>query len=509
VLGASVIPSATFASRTERAVRTRIARLPLAIALSAVAAATLGLALQVNFGQIAPGALLPLGASLLASVLAVAVGRAGLGSAAGLGVTLLSVALSFYLLLAHPPCATWPAGAERELSAFRLIVVGAAAATVGAFVAGGRTSAAAGWLLVIAYVAAGLVVLRTVPQPGVDVCTFQREAADALLTGRNPYVITFADPYGPGRGFYGDGLTRDGRTTFGYPYPPLPLLLSLPGHLLGDFRLSMLAATALAGLLLLHARPRSALGVPAVAMLLFTPRGFFVLEAGWIEPVVILALAFTIFVTCRLGPVTSRAQTARHRLAPEAGDAPGAKRAGVTGQSSGSFWVAVAAGLLLATKQYMVLALPLLMLLPLCGGARARWKMLAMSLAIAALMTLPPALPDWQAFVRSVVTLQFHQPFRPDALSFLVPIAAATGQTPPTWIAFAAAGGVVALCLWRAPRTPSGFALSVAAVFFAFFAFNKQAFCNYYHFVVAALCCALAAQKQDGPVPVREPALRS
>ena len=32
-------------------------------------------------------------------------------------------------------------------------------------------------------------------------------------------------------------------------------------------------------------------------------------------------------------------------------------------------------------------------------------------------------------------------------------------------------------------------------MFFAFFAFNKQAFCNYYHFVIAALCCAIAAAR--------------
>ena len=38
----------------------------------------------------------------------------------------------------------------------------------------------------------------------------------------------------------------------------------------------------------------------------------------------------------------------------------------------------------------------------------------------------------------------------------------------------------------------------------AFFAFNKQAFCNYYHFVIGALCCAVAVatpgpERSEGP----------
>ena len=60
-------------------------------------------------------------------------------------------------------------------------------------------------------------VLVAAVQPGVDVCVFQRDAADALLAGRNPYAITFPDPYGPARGLYGEGVVKDGRTTWGYP----------------------------------------------------------------------------------------------------------------------------------------------------------------------------------------------------------------------------------------------------------------------------------------------------
>jgi hypothetical protein len=64
-------------------------------------------------------------------------------------------------------------------------------------------------------------------------------------------------------------------------------------------------------------------------------------------------------------------------------------------------------------------------------------------------------------------------------------------------VAFAVAAAVVALALWRVARTPAGFALGVSALFLAFFALNKQAFANYYFFVVGALCVAVAATEQE------------
>src|SRR6185295_8463076 len=94
------------------------------------------------------------------------------------------------------------------------------------------------------------------------------------------------------------GVSVGGRLQFGYPYPPLTLLLTTVAHLLGDFRYAQLAAMTLAGGLLAFARPgRNALA--AAALLLFTPRGFFVLEAGWTEPFAVLFLAATVFALCR------------------------------------------------------------------------------------------------------------------------------------------------------------------------------------------------------------------
>jgi hypothetical protein len=67
------------------------------------------------------------------------------------------------------------------------------------------------------------------------------------------------------------------------------------------------------------------------------------------------------------------------------------------------------------------------------------------------------------------------------------------GSKLPVGVAFAAMGVGMALALWRCPRDPAGFAAAVAMTYLPFIAFNKQAFANYYYFVIGALCCAVAA----------------
>ena len=166
----------------------------------------------------------------------------------------------------------------------------------------------------------------------------------------------------------------------------------------------------------------------------------------------------------------------------------------------------VALGLFLAAKQYLVFALPLLWVLPrLSTSTRAnaqsenvaRWKTLLIALGVATLTVLPFLLWNLRAFWWSVFALQFRQPFRDDALSYLAAFKEVSGVQLSSAICFVLAALSVWLCWKRAPRTVAGFAASVALVHFVFFAFNKQAFCNYYFFVFAALCCAAAAAHRE------------
>lgn len=56
--------------------------------------------------------------------------------------------------------------------------------------------------------------------------------------------------------------------------------------------------------------------------------------------------------------------------------------------------------------------------------------------------------------------------------------------------------GLLVLC--SAARTPAGFPASTALVYVLFFAFNRQAFANYYYLVIGAMCCAIAATRPGG-----------
>ncbi len=202
------------------------------------------------------------------------------------------------------------------------------------------------------------------------------------------------------------------------------------------------------------------LGALAAGLYLFTPRNLFVLEQSWTEPFVVLFLAATVWCA------------ARHpRVAP------------------------YVLGLFLAVKQYAVLALPLALLVGRPPMTFAGFRRTAVpAVVVAALVTLPLALWEPTGFLRAVVELQFYQPFRPEALSYLGLLAGPDRQPPfGTGVAFAVAAVVMVLALWRAARTPAGFALGVSALFLAFFVLNKQAFANYYFFVVGALCVAVAA----------------
>ncbi|MGO9828627.1 MAG: hypothetical protein ACLPJH_00695 [Myxococcaceae bacterium] len=380
-----------------------------------------------------------------------------LGACTPAAVLLAGVVLQFSQVLTHPPgiylrpVAGWMAF---------LASLGAAAVLAGSLAFGGSAWARVGTaLLAVCFVAAGFWVLRASARPAIDVFIFQQQSSDALLHGRNPYSLTFPNIYGHTQ-FYGPEVT-DGRTLFfGFPYPPFSLFLAALGFgATGDHRSAQLFALVVAAACLVALRP-DRLGALAAAALLFTPRSFFVLEQGWTEP----------FGAALLGLVLVSAARAPRLL-----------------------WLAL--GGLFAWKQYTAVLLPLTaLLLPRPFSFRAWARLVGPALLVTLALTLPLALWDVRAFWRSVVWLQTVQPFRADALSFpsaLMALGAAPPPVVPTLLVLT--GLAVALVLWRAPRTPQGFALSVTLVLGVFFAFNKQSFCNYWFLVLATAAFTVAA----------------
>jgi hypothetical protein len=335
--------------------------------------------------------------------------------------------------------------------------------------------------MLLAYLAMGWHDIHDYPPPEIDVLLFQQQGSAALLAGKNPYAVRWPSHYSDiqNKMFYGPGVVDNNHIiTYGFPYPPLSLLLALPSYAIaGDVRYAHLTALLISAGLMAYAR-RGWLGTLATAMFLLVPRSLFVIQLAWTEPFLLLTFSLTIFCACR------------YRKA-----------------------MPYALGLFFATKQYSILAFPVIVLLT---GERPAWRemfwMLVKAGIVAAIVTVPIFLWNPREMWHSVVQWQFVQPFRIDALSYLVWFKYHKFHTlfdpvdgkPRIWIPFLAIVPAIAVSLWRCPRTPAGFAAAVTLISFVFFALNKQAFCNYYFFVVGAACWSIAAlNARNLPAPRR------
>lgn len=321
------------------------------------------------------------------------------------------------------------------------------------------------WAFMASYAAvATLVVVASGPSPVIDVALFQEDASQALFAGVNPFAITFIDPYPPAwsEAFYGPGVSEDGVLLFGYPYFPLSLFVVGPFEvLLGNFRWVHAAALVGSALMIgtIVTSPRARFS--GMVFLLLAP-GLYLIRLGWMDPLVVLALVGTIWVSARRAELGS--------------------------------WVV---GLVFAMKQYTVfLAIPSLLLVTDRLSVRTVIRHYVKASAALIVTAVPFFLWGPSEFMRSVVTLQFDQPFRTDsiALPALVPDWYAA---QPTLATFAVAMSiVVALSMatvMRGDRGSAGFAYAAGLVLLVAFALSKQAFANYYIVVIAALCAAVAS----------------
>jgi hypothetical protein len=321
----------------------------------------------------------------------------------------------------------------------------------------------------VSYAVLGAATIYFNPEVPIDVVVIHREALDGLLNGENPYSLTYPDIYGPDHPYTVPGTSVNGRLISGFPYPPLSLLLALPGHwMAGDYRYSQLAANIVSALLIAYARPSTRSGMAAV-MFLLTPTSLFILNMGWTEPFLVLLLACVVFCAIR-----------------------------------GRRLLFVPLGLLFAVKQHTFLvALAVPLLANTWSGAAT---LLVRSGLVAVLAYTPFIVWDGTSLFRGVTaTTFFANYFRMDSLSYSAWIASMTGVKLPRPIAGLACLGAAAFAFMRLPRTPAAFALAVSLIFLTFFALNGVSFCNHYFFVLGAAACSVGAMRtsggRDGDVP--------
>jgi hypothetical protein len=292
---------------------------------------------------------------------------------------------------------------------------------------------------------------KHVPGNNIDTFTFQRDACKSLLQGIDPFGTTQASIFDTfhTKLFYGPGMVVDGRVQVGFQYPPLTLLWVLPGYLLGDVRYSYVLAVIISALFSFTICP-STRCLWIASVLLFSPLTFFVENRCWTEPLVLMALSATMYAAVK-------------------------KR----------WWLPVALGLFLATKQYNFLALPFIGYFVHPFQWKAYWKLTGFSLAIGAATVLPFAFWNFRGLWRDLVLFHLAQPFRQDSVSFAVLLPLLLKIGPLLLVAF---------IVWatRARRRDAAmFAAAYGVALLLFVSTSKQAFANYYFLIGQAFFLAV------------------
>ena len=144
-------------------------------------------------------------------------------------------------------------------------------------------------------------------------------------------------------------------------------------------------------------------------------------------------------------------------------------------------------GVWLTSKQYVVLAVPLLIRLRRASANTWLWAAL-----VGIVLTLPFILWDFGALVGKTVRFFVESPGRADSLSIYGALARQGVELPAKlsvgiWLL------AMAWLTWKMPRTLAGWLFSMATSWLVFFLLGKQAFINYYYFISFTLLLAVAA----------------
>jgi hypothetical protein len=320
-------------------------------------------------------------------------------------------------------------------------------------------------LFLLVHTVITVAFLRSSPAQ-IDVEVFLRDGAIAVLHGHNPYAMTFPDIYPPKltEQFYGHGVVINGRVTYGFPYLPAILLVSVPAQLLGDVRYGQLIAMLVTALIL-RRLATDRVGRAAAVLGVAAPTAIPVLTLAWTEPTLVALLACLVLALERR----------RYAIA------------------------AAFLGLFLVSKQYVVIVIPLVWLI-------RHWltrRTILIGLGLGAAVTLPFLVVDPSGFWKAIVEFQLIQPFRSDSVSMLVSSVNTFGWPPP-WtysVLPLAGGGLTALALARrAPRTPAAFAAAVGLTLLVTILLSKEAFMNYYYLVSGAFLIAAVTWPTQQPL---------
>jgi hypothetical protein len=308
--------------------------------------------------------------------------------------------------------------------------------------------AARAWVVaVLALVGVGYSLVIWGGTPVIDVWVLLQDSARGLLHGANPYQLSFP----------GVPLGQDSTC---FTYWPGTFLATAPGNwVLGDVRWAeagyLLATVALTAWSAGRRSGRPEPGRPMLASRLalaaaigVIPGTALVVLQAWTEPILLLGL------------IGAAVLIDRH---PD--------------------WAVLPLGLALASKQYMLVMVPLLAFWPRFG-----WRRVLATAAAATMVALPWLLLSLQRFEQCTISYFLHEPTPLTSLSLWrylpVPL-----RLPLTIAATALAAYVA---IRRCPRNGAGFLLAAGTTLMMFNAVNKETFTNQWWLAAALITASFA-----------------
>ena len=304
------------------------------------------------------------------------------------------------------------------------------------------------WLansVVLLSAAAGVAGLLASPKPLIDVWSMLQGSSHALLHLRNIYGHAW-----PG---------ADGHLL---PYLPGTAVLLAPFYLwLGDVRFGLLAAMLGAVALVRKIESRHT-GVVLACLVLLFPRVLYGIEQSWSEPLLLVCIAGTVWAV----------ETKRFVLA------------------------VVCLTAALTAKQHVLILLPLAAMWPGFGLRRTLTAVGAAGAVVAGWFIVSP-----RACVQGAITYNLRLKPRIDSLS-LFTTAIRAGRMPSFVLVPLLMVVVLAVALWRLPRTTPGFVLGSAWMLGMFNLLNKQSFFNEWSLVVGLIIVGLATMSRAAEQPV-------
>jgi len=310
-------------------------------------------------------------------------------------------------------------------------------------------------VLVLIVLLVGVLWIVPVKPPSVDVLYLHWSAADVLRDGGNPYTDAYSENTSPS--------APEGAEFVGYTYPPLALAAYAGSDLaFGDPRWASVIAVALVMVLItrpweMMTKHQAAALIALGLLIVVNPWLGTVFWFGWTDPIS-LPLLLGAALLWRKNPI----------------------------------WAAVLLGLALGTKQYFVMALPLL----LAWNDTFRWKRFWVAGGVAALSIVPGLLFGPANFWNATIGPSIGAPIRLDSIGL-----AGIGWETPFWLVIALSVGV-AVWMGRKGGSGSRFMLGLGATLGIAFLVGSQAFLNYW-FLIGALALFSAVVSVSTAVPPR------